>query len=421
MASACIVAFSLLSGCEQKINQTVNPHIQLGITMPQSEQLSADNAAPAPPSTQPSSQPSLKPIPEISRVPNPPPASPEISIIPSPIVASPAATPTPRPTVAPTPAPAFFSTWSQPIKANLSASCDLTCKPIYQSVFVDFKTGWAIDDRNQLSHTQDAGATWQVQSLGTNRVNSLSFVDQNTGWIAGDKGMIRKTSDGGKTWQVQDSGVSDWINKIAFFNTKSGVFITRDKAFRSQDGGESWHQIADANHTWEIYAISPDKTLFFSRGTYARPVLLDGGLTFPVQVYEPQDTINGVSFQDENTGYIYGSVLLKTTDGGQSWQKQERLLTNEEILQPEKDWIYGMAFANAQEGILMVKGYDVWADGNVLYYTSDGGETWTKTTVKIPVKDFAAIRELKLFGGLNQGWAFASGSDTGYLYRLGRP
>lgn len=419
LLSACL-ALMLLSACEQKINQSVNPHIQVDVSIPQSGQRPAEPVAL--PSAQPEPKPTMsRPVPQVSIAPNQPSALPTVPPVPTPL---PTAVPTPSPSL---PSPALSANWSQPIKANLRENCDSNCKPVFQMSFVDFKTGWAINERNQLSHTQDAGVTWQVQSLGDNRVNSLSFVDQNTGWIAGEKGMIRKTTDGGKTWNVQDSGGSKWIHKIAFFNTESGIFIAGSQVFTSHDGGESWQALSSVNGTYGLSFFKPDGALFFNPGSPSQPVLLDGGMAFPIQGYTSHYNryIYGVAFQDENTGYLYGGILYKTTDGGRSWQALSGLRTNEGILRVDRDRINSMAFANAQEGLLVTTNSA--SDKKVFYYTTDGGETWTKSQLTLPSSNFVAVYHMQLFGSLNQGWAFANGigsgiaQGAGVLYRLGRP
>lgn len=59
----------------------------------------------------------------------------------------------------------------------------------------------------KVLHSEDGGATWQMQSTGQNApIHALSFVDNLHGWAVGALGTVLVTSDGGQTWKRQRSG-----------------------------------------------------------------------------------------------------------------------------------------------------------------------------------------------------------------------
>lgn len=117
----------------------------------------------------------------------------------------------------------------------------------------------------------------------------------------------------------------------------------------------------------------------------------DAGATWKQVVVPTRATLTGVWFEGADRGWAVGhdSVILRTTDGGESW---ERMYWAPEDESPFLDvW-----FEDAE------KGYAVGAYGS-LHATTDGGETW----------DFVEITESDFQPHLNH---ITSGTDgTVYL------
>jgi len=79
-------------------------------------------------------------------------------------------------------------------------------------------------------------------------------------------------------------------------------------------------------------------------------------------------------------------VLVHTKDGGQSW----------ELKQLDTDSLSALFFLDAQRG---------WAAGNGFFHTTDGGESWTKDN------DWGSIYDLFFLDG-QRGWACGNGGVT---------
>ena len=99
-------------------------------------------------------------------------------------------------------------------------------------------------------------------------------------------------------------------------------------------------------------------------------------------------TLTSVSFIDANTGWAVGhwGAILKTTDGGETWQVQ-RLATTED--RP----LFGVHFSDASHGVAV----GLWS---LILVTDDGGKTWTK---KEPVLPNGKKSDLNLFGIFSNG------------------
>jgi len=226
--------------------------------------------------------------------------------------------------------------------------------------------------------------------------SAMSFSDDNTGWlcettlspsyISGPfplSAQLLKTTDGGKSWTTVWTAPADsiGITQLDFVNEQTGWAVEKKSngysLVKSIDGGRSWtQQLA---------------------GT---------------------DAISSIQFFDTNTGYIrQGDMLLKTSDGGDTWADITPPTNNS----PYGEYAYGLGtpyffFLNASEG---------WATGNlsgtaVVYYTADGGTNWTKLwSVTADQDDFISGGAIAInFYNESDGWLLLSSSDIvgGLLY-----
>ncbi|HRQ30729.1 MAG TPA: YCF48-related protein, partial [Saprospiraceae bacterium] len=93
----------------------------------------------------------------------------------------------------------------------------------------------------------------------------------------------------------------------------------------------------------------------------------DGGITWQAQESGTMEELWAIKFVSAETGWASGTggVILKTTDGGDTWVKQESgvitELSNIQFISSEEGWLSG-------------------ENGTVLR-TKDGGQTWQKETV----------------------------------------
>ena len=177
----------------------------------------------------------------------------------------------------------------------------------------------------------------------------VQFVTPDTGWATGSNGTIIHTTDGGESWNLQNAEVDDVID-LFFIDNKLG-----------------W--MAGAKFTGEIIWGVPvlEPALFVTR---------DGGKKWETQL--KMDEFAGgpypysICFIDSLTGWIscdfnhssYHSLIMKTTDGGQTWVKQDSVNLH----------IYDVCFVDYQTG-WAVGGWSDFYEVTILK-TEDGGENW---------------------------------------------
>jgi photosystem II stability/assembly factor-like uncharacterized protein len=133
-------------------------------------------------------------------------------------------------------------------------------------------------------------------------------------------------------------------------------------------------------------------------------------LTVPAASWTKQRTsslawLHAVYFLDQDRGWAVGSrgTLLATENGGKSWQARP---------QPTQDTIRDIYFSDESDGWLLCERniYDLKSNDEPRAYlmrTTDGGEHWQRTNLHGANVDARLMRALFSSGG--RGWAFGEG------------
>jgi len=211
---------------------------------------------------------------------------------------------------------------------------------------------------------------WTLQSANTNvDLVAVFFTSSEKGWIAGDEGFLASTNDGGRTWNKYPLNTTENINEIYFRNDDNGYLVAGRKMFITRDGGRSWQET-------RIYRASE-----FGTGT---PEFLS------------------IRFSDKKRGYVIGSVLrrsgndeivvdsllMRTTDGGETWQR---------IPVPSKTELFHLDFSGNSRGWIV-------GDKGLILATEDEGSTWK-------IQNSGVTRELYNVDFRNDRDGYAVGSS----------
>ena len=320
--------------------------------------------------------------------------------------------------------------------------------PLNDFHFLTPKTGWltagfyspgnfGIDPTSagMLLKTDDGGESWAVVDSGTTKYGEMFFLDEKLGWLATasvDSGWrFLRTENGGEDWEILGFGAD--FHSLIFATPDSGWGTFYSHFGRTSDGGKTW----DFEELMEPPSLSSGfRSIYFEDNLHGWTVgtsgfileSSDGGLSWQ-HLDERLDidygALNDVQFHDENTGWIVGqqlrsspdrdtSLVLKTVDGGYSWQRYDIPAVELDglfVIDPQNLWTFSRSqafvskdggttwsaaftleetgslrdiyFADAQRGWLLAN--------RALYMTVDGGKIWQKNA------DFQNIQFLRKF------------------------
>lgn len=141
-----------------------------------------------------------------------------------------------------------------------------------------------------ILYSDDSGDSWvQAEVPVRSSITDIFFYDENLGWAVGHEGVILHSSDGGETWAKQYDGL------------------------RYGDEGLVYYK--------ELAAQYPDDDLY--------PYLI-GEMEFAISQGADKPLFR-VGFHTEKYGHVLGAygMLLKTEDGGKTWEHQLHATEND--------------------------------------------------------------------------------------------
>lgn len=288
---------------------------------------------------------------------------------------------------------------------------------------------------SQALKTTDGGITWQffplpvtgnpfivdVQAWDANTCYYL-LTDLNTGG-----GSVWKTTDGGSTWTKKtttqfNGGFADFIhlfsqnNCLALGDPVGGYFDIQI----SQDGGDTWSRVPQANIPAKLTNESGiggksfsaiGNTIWFASSAGRCFKSVDGGNNWTVVMVEPGAAfaVWQVCFTDLLHGVFYKrnaipAVYYKTSDGGATWTSFSMV--------PEK-WMPGISRVDGIYGGYILSAQDTtgWLPTSV-YYTHDFFSTVTKIDSGLHSNAFIYFKDA------NTGWLSGAFHPDTNIYKF---
>ncbi|MEF3311750.1 YCF48-related protein [Paenibacillus sp. GYB004] len=212
-------------------------------------------------------------------------------------------------------------------------------------------------------------------AVRADQVTAVRLAAPKSGWTGGE-GWIARTDDGGKTWTSQYSGAGTVSQLFALNGQEAWAVVTdgsgkgtKRTLLSTTDGGKQWTEAGTVPSDGFLHFVS--KTEAFS----ANAVTKDGGKTWN-ELHVPDQTTGDAYFHDERNGWAVAQVkdtisVLRTTDGGQSWQS----VMSRKTVAPLNGALIRSAGAD-----------DAWVEcigdsgmsqtSYSLFHTADGGKSW---------------------------------------------
>lgn len=176
------------------------------------------------------------------------------------------------------------------------------------------------------------------------RFEDIFFINTNTGWVVGSNfgGKIYRTTDGGSSWILCDTINGDGLPRcVTFINENTGwigtIGTVGRRLIKTTDGGLTWSEVVlpspQPSGICGLFALN-ENFIFGSGAYYGDPVFLkstNGGVTWTTKDMSAYATgLVDNYFFSPDSGIVVGgldtfvtiqrSIILFTSDGGQTWQ-----------------------------------------------------------------------------------------------------
>ena len=213
--------------------------------------------------------------------------------------------------------------------------------------------------------TVDGGTNWQKLTVTNEPLDfrDIDAVSERIVYILsigpGTASRIYKTTDGGNTWTLQfrNEEPKAFLDAMSFWDDQHGIVFGdsvdgRFDILITENGGKLWSRIDPSR----LPAALPNEGAFAASGTNI--------------------AVFGRNYAWIGTGAATKARVLRTTDGGRTWQVGETSLAG-----GPSTGIFSIAFRDAKHGVIV--GGDYTKEGeaqNNLAFTSDGGATWRPGT-----------------------------------------
>lgn len=252
-------------------------------------------------------------------------------------------------------------TWQNPLPQGNSIGA------VY---LLNANTGWVVGANGLIMKTTNGGNNWTIQTSGTKLgLSAVVFFDANTGIIVGSSGgvgiwgTILKTTDGGNTWISRPPAtLSGNLTAISFINPNTGWAVgSSGTIIKTINGGDTWARLQLGSSIYTAVHFSDSLTgSVLSGGAISRTT--DGGVSWFPQSTGAVQSMSGVYYIDNNTGWVAGqhSYIFKTTNSGNNWVRQPVT---------DSQWLYDISFFDINTG------YAVGARGTI-FKTTNSGTNW---------------------------------------------
>jgi len=238
-------------------------------------------------------------------------------------------------------------------------------------------TGYAAGKNGAVYKSTDGGANWSALSTGSGAwLFGVHFVDANLGFASGSAATVLRTVDGGANWTPLTLPFTECVYQVQAITTDliyaagwGGYF------FRSVNGGDDW-VISSIDPNWQGWVFG----MHFSDALNGWVAEADGriyrttngGIDWSERNTTTGNTLRGISMGDASTGYAAGffGTVQKTIDGGANWVTVSTGYPG--------DSYYGAHFTDEDNGVICGGYYASGMWNGVIMRTSNGGQTWQR-------------------------------------------
>lgn len=225
-----------------------------------------------------------------------------------------------------------------------------------------------------LARSTDGGHTWtKVGVAGARNVIDASFPNAAIGFALDDAGSLFKSTDGGATWTPADTGgiaapravYAPDPNTVLLIGPRGVVHSTNSGNSFARTGGKAAQKAVltdfDSTTTGQVVVYGPRALLLSSnKGVAFKALPLPGG---------KRNNLSSADFVTAKLGYVLDTSgrVWATKNAGKKWS---------ELIGVGQSGGYDMAWGDASNGYLAVRGFGLNPTAGYVLHTSDGGRSW---------------------------------------------
>jgi photosystem II stability/assembly factor-like uncharacterized protein len=255
--------------------------------------------------------------------------------------------------------------------------------------FLNPEVGWAVNSDGNVLNTTDGGKHWTVQHTAPAvYLRCVAFANANLGWVGTltRNRRLLHTSNGGASWAVVAPlpanapvavcGLSV-VNDRVVYASGSNRPTEPPRMMKTTDGGQSWT-------AWDMAAHAS--------------ILIDTHFTDELRGW----VVGGkADLPNPTDRERIKPVVLQTADGGATWINR---LAGQEGAFPFGEWGWKIQFLNSNLGFISLENFQAGA----ILKTTDGGISWQR----LPVNDPQGNANLEGIGFIDEqrGWVGGWGS-----------
>ncbi|MGA3246244.1 MAG: FlgD immunoglobulin-like domain containing protein [Bacteroidota bacterium] len=233
---------------------------------------------------------------------------------------------------------------------------------------------------------------WQQQSNGLPVLWSISAVDTNTCWVAGDRMLVMRTTNGGTNWIANSDNGLVAANYGALYARSANLawVANTNQIYKTTNGGTNWSKIYEYTGPGAQYCFFDD---IFFWDDLTGIIVSDQVLANPNTMMVLRTTDGGSTWNTITSGLPSGNALYGLAGssldvvGNHCWytvlsgtatdttaqrfllHSRDKGLTWESLPIPANSGLYAASFSDTLRGVIA-------GGGKHIAQTTDGGKTW---------------------------------------------
>ena len=206
---------------------------------------------------------------------------------------------------------------------------------IFKIDFLDEYVGYVCGEYGSIFHTTDGGITWKNQYTGlyfagedgvSNEILGMSFLNGDTGMYVGLLGAMYVTRNAGLTWILQEPLTLNSLNNVQWIDENQIITVGNGgTVMKSNDAAETWEFLDtgyDLDYT-KVWFNSDAQVGYAMNYNDSLVKTTDGGLTWELQIIPSGSYLRDMDFLNENYGLVVATdAVFRTLDGGANWEEQ---------------------------------------------------------------------------------------------------